>query len=129
MCPRLLIFWFSIFICQINLLSYLNFFILNPSHQQQNPIAKFVGQGVFSSVVLAGSMQYASIDIRQWRVVAVVRFFISLQGGRTIWPWCTSRRRRMGDVAEQLVGNAKATFSFDVANIQTQKMEKESTTN
>jgi len=35
----------------------------------------------------------------------------------------------MGDVAEQLVGNAKATFNFDVANIQTQKMEKESTTN
>jgi len=86
------------------------------SHQQQNPTAKFVGQGVFSSVVLAGSMQYVSADIRQWRVVAVVRFFVSLQGGRAIWPWCTSRRRRMGDVVEQPVGNAKATFSSDAAS-------------
>ncbi len=86
------------------------------SHQQHNPTAKFVGQGVFNNVVLAGSMQYASVNIRQWQVVAVVRLFISLQGGRSIWPWCTSRRRRMGDVAEQPLGNAKATFGFDVTS-------------
>jgi hypothetical protein len=29
-------------------------------------------------------MQYANADIKQWRVVAVVRFFVSLQGGRAI---------------------------------------------
>jgi hypothetical protein len=74
------------------------------------PTAKFVGQGV----VLARSMQYVTANIRQWRVVAVVRLFVSLQGSRAIWPWCTSRRRRMGDVAEQPVGNAKATFSLDM---------------
>jgi hypothetical protein len=34
--------------------------------------------------VLAGSMQYGSANIRQWRVVAVVRLFVSLQGGRAI---------------------------------------------
>jgi hypothetical protein len=54
------------------------------SHQQQNPTIKFVGQGVFSNVVLAGLMQYASVNIRQWRVMTVVRLFISLQGGRAI---------------------------------------------
>jgi hypothetical protein len=37
-----------------------------------------------SNVVLAGSMQYASANIGQSRVVAVVRLFVSLQGGRTI---------------------------------------------
>jgi hypothetical protein len=30
--------------------------------------------------VLAGSMQYGSANIRQWRVVAVVPLFVSLQG-------------------------------------------------
>jgi hypothetical protein len=34
--------------------------------------------------VLAGSMQYGSANIRQWRVVAVIRLFVSLQGGRAI---------------------------------------------
>jgi hypothetical protein len=56
------------------------------SHQQQNPTAKFVGQGVFSNVVLARSMQYANANIRQWRVVAVVCLFVNLQGSCTIWP-------------------------------------------
>jgi hypothetical protein len=37
-----------------------------------------------SNVVLAVSMQYASANIGQSRVVAMVRLFVSLQGGRTI---------------------------------------------
>jgi hypothetical protein len=61
-------------------------------------------------------MQYASANIKQWRVVAVVRLFVSLQGGRAIRPWCTSRKRKMGDVAEQPIGNAKATFNSDATS-------------